>query len=518
MPITDSIPKTEKQKQLLILLGEAKRRGLEIPNYSSAVKFPTDSRGYFVKFDGTLFNPNDKQEQFVHSTAVFNAFISGRGAGKTTSSAQKALIKISQGESGAILNPKFEDFKISTWPEFRRWCPWNMVIPRQRYRGEESWEPSQPFTLSFLNGATVLCKGLKDPDSARGPNINWLWYDEAGSDPDGLAWQIALASVRVGENIQAWVSTTPKGKQHWVYKFFVKQDIPEDAKEAFEEVSDGREFIEMIYSSIHENKENLNPVFFANILAAYPSGWLRDQEVFGKFIDAGGQFGDRRWFTEREGGILSQPPSIVSGRGRYWDLAASEKKVTGKKKNDPDETVGSLASWQKGGQVTDNNGIVIPIIGRFYLEDQVGGHWKWKQIKKEIVDTARRDGPFVKIYIEQEPASGGINQIEQLKEEIQMELGHHYKVEGHLPKSAGDRIMAANTWFAEAAMGQWSVIYGNWCPAFFDQLDSFDGTDNVHDDRITSVSGVRHCIAPVKLWKKIQFMHLGQTFDATETK
>ena len=388
-----------------------------------------------------------------------------------------------------------------------------MVIPRQRYRGNPEWEPTQPFKLNFLSGAEVWFKGLKEPDSARGPNINWLWYDEGGNDATGLAWQIALPSVRVGDNIQAWVTTTPKGRQHWIYRFFVLQDIPEDAKEAFAEIGQDRELIEMYYASIYDNKRNLEPAFFASILAAYPTGWLREQEIFGRFVDAGGAFGDRKWFTEREGGVLAQPPSVVSGRIRYWDLAATEKKVGGKKINDPDETVGSLLSWQKGGTVKDNNGFELKIIGRFFLEHQHCGFWDWARIKQEIVETARTDGPQIKIWIEQEPAAGGKNQIAELKDTIQKELGISYQVEGHLPRSVGDRVMGANTWFAEAAQGLWSVVYGNWTSGFFDQLDTFDGSDKVHDDRITSVTGARHCLAPTRLWSSIKFLHIGQTFD-----
>jgi predicted phage terminase large subunit-like protein len=513
MPITDLI-KSDRDKRLLLLVEEAKRRGLDIPKVKKSVKFPVDPNGFFIKEDGSVFKlSNEESIRFIESDAVLSALISGRGGSKTASGSQKALRKVAKGESGAIFNPRFEDLKTSTWAEFRQWVPWDTVVPRHRYRGLPEWEPTQPFKLTFINGAEISFKGLKDPDSARGPNINWLWYDEAGTDPDGLAWQIALASVRVGEDIQAWITTTPKGRQHWIYKFFVQQDIPEDALEAFKEACGDREFVEMFYMSIYDNKENLHPVYFANLLAAYPTGWLREQEIYGRFVDAGGAFGDRKWFTEREGGVLANPPSIVSGRIRFWDLAASEKKLTGKKLTDPDETVGSLLSWQKGGKVKDNNGFELDVIGRFFLEDQVCGFWEWENIKNTLVETALRDGPQVKIWIEQEPAAGGKNQVAELVNHIHRECGGHYQIEGALPREWGDRVMGANTWFAEAAQGLWSVVYGNWTSGFFDQLDTFDGSDKVHDDRITSVTGARHCLAPTRLWKKIKFIHVGMDFN-----
>jgi len=502
MPINRNVvPKNDKIRKLAILLDEAERRGIEVDRsvLNKNIIFPTDENDYFVKVDGTKYKPNENQENFLGTNAVLSAFISGRGGGKTCAGAQKALKKISQGESGAVFNPKFEDFKTSTWIEFRNWIPWDMVVPSQRYRGQEHWEPSQPFTMTFMNGARVLCKGLKDPDSARGPNINWLWYDEAGSDPDGLSWQIALASVRVGKDIQAWITTTPKGKSHWIYKFFVKQDIPEEAIKEFEKFAQGREFIEMYYSSIWENKDNLNPIYFANMLVAYPSGWLRQQELDGKFVDEGGRLGDRRWFN---GNILPEAPATVTGRIRYWDLAATEKKTVGTEKNDPDETVGTKLSWIKDGTINEKG---VREIGKFYIEHQRSGFWKYDEILENIVSVAEIDGPYIKIYLEEEPGSGGKNQVAAIAKHIKEKLGSHYQVIGHPPRGIGDKVMRANVWFAEAANKQFYLVQANWNEGFLDQLDEFP---DKHDDKIDSVSGARHCLAPIMSFKSIEFLAL----------
>lgn len=504
MPINRIYTKdpSERLKRLAILLDEAERRGIDVDRsvLNTNIVFPVDEHGYFIKSDGSLYKPNFNQENFVSSPAVLSAFISGRGGGKSCAGAQKALRKIAAGEDGAVFNPKFEDFKTSTWIEFKRWIPWDMVVPSQRYRGQEHWEPSQPFTMTFMNGARVLCKGLKDPDSARGPNINWLWYDEAGSDPDGLSWQIALASVRIGKDIQAWVTTTPKGKRHWIYKFFVKKDIPEEALEEFMKAAGDREFIEMFYSSIWENKDNLNPVFFANMLAAYPSGWLRQQELEGRFVDEGGTLGDRRWFN---GKILPAPPDIVSGRIRYWDLAATEKKTVGQDKNDPDEAVGTKLSWIEDGTIDEETG--VREIGKFFIEDQYSGFWKYEELLEAITQTAETDGPYVKIWLEQEPASGGKNQVAAIAKHIKEKLGDHYQIEGHNPRELGDKVMRANVWFAEAANGQFFMVRANWNQGCLDQLDEFPGK---HDDKIDSISGARHCLAPIIAYENIEFLHL----------
>lgn len=481
----------EEQEELLMLLQEAQSRGLSLPStmLKKEIIWPTDSNDYFVKLDGKQFQDREELHKFVNSNARFVALVSGRGGGKTAAGAQKALKKIREGESGAVINPDFENWKLATWPEFREWIPWDLVIPIHRYRRNPEWEAHQPFTLVFQNGVKVICKGLKDPDSARGPNINWLWYDEAGRDKDGLAWQVAVAAVRIGKSPQAWITSTPKGRNHWQYSFFEKQDIPQDAIDLFKLEGEGRELIESFETSIYENKPNLDPGFMASMLATYPVGWLRDQEIWGKYVDQHGSLGNKEWF---KGKILPEPWDTVEKRVRFYDLAATERKTTGKKSNDPDWTIGSKVATRLREKTRE-----------FCLENQVGGQWEWEKIKETILRTAELDGPFVEIWIEEEPASGGKNQVAEIKLMIRDALGSAYKVQGYRPE--GDRVMAANIWFAEAALGQWWMVQGNWNEQMLDQLSGFpDNTD--HDDRITSISGARLKVAPIRTWKQIPFM------------
>ena len=281
----------EQNKKLLALLSEAKARGIQLP---SNVRIPgviedkwrVDERGYFTTRSGKRFNPRPELEAFINSTARFTLIRSGRGGGKSVAGAQKALRKIMQGKSGGVMNPDFENFKTSTWVELREWIPWEMVVPKQRYRRLDSWEAIRPFTMVFLNGAKMYCKGLKDPESARGGNWNWFWYDEGRRDPTGLGWRNAVSAVRVGENPQAWCTTTPAHSQHWTSTFFSGELTPELTK-LLEELGLTRtqELFAVFETSIERNKPNLDPMFYASILATYPKGYLRAREVEGKVAD-----------------------------------------------------------------------------------------------------------------------------------------------------------------------------------------------------------------------------------------
>lgn len=496
------IPRSRDKQRVALkaILAEMMARGLEVPpEYLEQLKgfnfkqpFPKDENGFYLRRDGSHFRVNNpNQMNFIQDKSRFAAYIAGRGSGKSSSGSQKAIAKIEQGLPGAVLNPDFENFKISTWPEFREWIPWDRVIPAHRRMGESSWFPNQPFTLSFTNGAWVICKGLKDPDSARGPNINWLWFDEAGrgNDIEGMSWKIAVASVRIGKDPQAWATGTPNGKEHWLYKFFIQQDVDPAAIEAFKDVSD-QELIKVFFSTIEDNRDNLDPGFYASLLASYPPGWLREQELHGAFVDRGSVLGNPHWF---DGKILDEVPDDIIRMVRFWDLAATEKKMgyRGKATNDPDETVGTLIGWRKNKK-------------DFVLIDQVSGFWEWEDIERNILQTAKLDGPFVKVKLEEEPGSGGKNQVAALAKLLRAELPAWPMATGQKPD--GDKVMRANIWFAEASQGHFYMVKGPWNGPFLDQLSSFP--IGRHDDKIDSASGARVAVAPINLWKSVSFLHV----------
>lgn len=478
------------------LIAELESRGMDIPpellKKDVHRSWQKDLNGYFVKNDGTKYNPTAEQAGFVGDNSRFVGFVGGRGSGKSASGAQKAIKKIEAGENGAILNPDFENFKISTWPELRSWLPWDMVVDKHQYRKLESWQPTQPFQITFRNGVTVICKGLKNPDAARGPNINWLWYDEAQRDPDGMSWKIANASVRVGNEPQSWATYTPNGKLHWTYEFFEQQNIPEDALEIYEQMATGRDLIAAYHGSISDNKDNLSVDFYASMHSLYGHGWFKAQELDGEYVDQGGILGDVAWFN---GKIIARPFEDPTGIVRYWDLAASEKKISGRNKNDPDETVGTKMSYFKKED-------------RYCVEHQISGHWEWEQILDVIVQTAKVDGVFVPIYVEQEPGSGGKNQVAAVANHVKnvfMEEGLPIpSVRPHNPRDNGDKVMRANIWFAEAKEGKIFLVNGSWVQGFLDQFGSFP--EARHDDKVDSVSGARLCVSPIKKWKSIEYL------------
>ena len=111
----------EEKRRAILLIAEMKSRGipipdgLEVPDDSTVgLDWNLDGNGYFVKNDGKKFSPRQVLIDFINDESRFILLKSGRGGGKTTGGAQKALKKIREGKSGAVMSPDFENFRTST--------------------------------------------------------------------------------------------------------------------------------------------------------------------------------------------------------------------------------------------------------------------------------------------------------------------------------------------------------------------------------------------------------------------
>jgi len=416
---------------------------------------------WFPRRDGKPYNAAQSEElqRFHASGARFRLLAGGRGSGKSAAGAQEALRRIRRGEPGAVLNPDFENFKYSTWPEFKQWIPWDHVLERDRRMAEPDWEPRQAFALHFDTGSRVVCKGLRDADSARGPNINWLWYDEGGRDRTGEAWRLAIASVRVGESPAAWCTTTPRGKQHWTYKWFVEDSVPDDAREMLAAAGYDGPLFEHFRITIHDNRDNLDPLFYASMLAAY-TGWLRDQEIEGLFVEGFGALAQRQWFK-----IIDAAPVGLRWY-RFWDLATTEKQLSKPDRRDPDYTAGALLARDRE--------------GRWFLADITRGQWAWMAAKKAIKQTAQLDGRRVPLGVE------AVSGFKAAAAELQADR----ELAGYIVRGYGverDKVARANPWLAQAQAGNFYLVHGPWNRAFLDEVESFPVGE--HDDQVDAVSG-----------------------------
>lgn len=180
----------------------------------------------YVKRDtGRPYTPHHEAERrFVEEDGPWRYGLAkgGEGGGKSVAGIKKDLERLRRGMSGIMVGTDLEHFKKSLWPEFRRWCPWDQVVPSQRRRQAIAWEPQHSFSLAFTNGAVLLCGGIDDPASWEGPNVTFAHLDEARRKKTADALKVLDGRVRIpgpnGEPPQLYLTTTPR--KHWLFDYF----------------------------------------------------------------------------------------------------------------------------------------------------------------------------------------------------------------------------------------------------------------------------------------------------------
>lgn len=120
--------------------------------------------------------------------------------------------------------------------------------------------------LRWPNGAISECRTGEDPEGVRGIQFDRLWADEiAAWQYPQETWDMALLAMRLGDDIRACVTTTPKPIR-------VVRDLINDADTR---VSGG---------STHENLDNLAPTF-RKVIDRYEGTRLGRQEIYAELLE-----------------------------------------------------------------------------------------------------------------------------------------------------------------------------------------------------------------------------------------
>jgi predicted phage terminase large subunit-like protein len=183
----------------------------------------------------------------------------------------------------------------------------------------------------------------------------------------------------------------------------------------------------------------------------------------------------REWFE-----IVDEAPRNAQ-RVRWWDLAATvePKRRVGSKlsSDDPDYTVGMLLA-------RDNAGV-------YYIEDVVRGRWAPSDVKRIVVQTAKRDelkfGLDLEIWMEQEPGSSGVIAIDEFRLLLDAYTFHGLK-------STGKKEVRANPAAAAAGARNIKLVQGAWISDFLTEAEQFPDP-SVHDDQIDTLSGSYYVLA-----------------------
>lgn len=374
------------------------------------------------------------QWAFWQSPSKYRLFLGGVGSGKTRAGAVEVL-RMPPGSRGMVVAPTYkilEDATLESFLEVAGDIPGPFISAFNRQKNK----------MWLRNGTTILWRSADRPDGLRGPNMGWIWADEAAYLKEE-AWKVLVGRLRhpVGP-WKAWVTTTPKGK-NWIWQKWVRDRL---------------HGYWWVRSGTRENSRFLPPGFEAGLRADYTSKFAA-QELDGSFVDWSGGVFERQWFDR----IIPRDrvPHRRLGRwSRYWDLAVSEKVHA-------DFTASLKSAFN-------------PSVGDQYLAGGIHGKWSWPVSRRTIIQTAGFE-PSVEVGVEQVAFQlAALQDLATYEEMIGVALRG-------VPVD-GDKIARAQPWAARAERGQVVLVEGAWVQPFLDEICEFPAAK--HDDWVDAGSGV----------------------------
>jgi phage terminase large subunit-like protein len=202
-------------------------------------------------------------------------YLGGRGTGKTRAGAQAVLEKVAQGiKHIAMVGPTGADVRdvmtfgpSGVFTVAPPWCRPDPFLHRGRH-------------LVWPNGAIATLFSAEEPERFRGPQHEFIWADECCAWRYAReAWELMMLGLRLGDNPQIIVTTTPK---------------PVDILIGTGE--NGRMLgllndpgCVVSRGSSYDNRANLAETFFSQIIRQYEGTRLGRQELEAEIIeDLGG--------------------------------------------------------------------------------------------------------------------------------------------------------------------------------------------------------------------------------------
>lgn len=170
--------------------------------------------------------------------------------------------------------------------------------------------------------------------------------------------------------------------------------------------------------------------------------------------------------TPLEGGIFKRdwlryedgPMGSSAYRCRYWDKAATH--------GGGDWTVGCLMAMESG---------------RYRIEDVVRIQGSPAEVETLIRQTAEQDGRRVRIRMEQEPGSSGVDVIDHYARHVLR--GFDFRAD----KVTGNKQMRADAMAAAMECGNLSLVRATWNREYVSELLEFP--QGAHDDQVDASSG-----------------------------
>ena len=167
------------------------------------------------------------QSDFFRCEEYHPALFSGRRGGKTVVSIAKAFAYSYEqpGALGVLTEPSYTKVRDILVPTM------NAMFGKLRGSGEElGWEFHKgDMEVEFGNGSRILLRSADNAEFGRGLTLAWFGIDEAGeSTNNGTQEEVFLilqpTLTQKGYPHIGWVTTTPRGPNHWLYRRWVRHE------------------------------------------------------------------------------------------------------------------------------------------------------------------------------------------------------------------------------------------------------------------------------------------------------
>jgi phage terminase large subunit-like protein len=197
-------------------------------------------------------------------------YLAGRGAGKTRSGAEWVRQKVKDGNKRiGLIAPTAADARdvMVEGTSGILACAWARDEDVSgNHMGRPIYEPSKR-RLTWANGAQAALFSAEEPERLRGPQVYALWCDELAAWPNAQeVWDMAMFGLRLGNNPQAVVTTTPRAIP--LIRKLIKSDTTMVTR-----------------ASTYANRANLADQFFTAIITKYEGTRLGRQELDGELIE-----------------------------------------------------------------------------------------------------------------------------------------------------------------------------------------------------------------------------------------
>jgi phage terminase large subunit len=133
------------------------------------------------------------------------------------------------------------------------------------YKNYDLLRSTSNLSVTLLgNNSVIRLRPFADEGTMRGGDVNWIWLDEAiGKDRIHLTearFKQVRARLRRGSGEQLLVTTNPGPQTHFLYRYFVSDNMP------------GRD---VIYGSIYDNRKVLGEEYIKDMELTYPEDELK---------------------------------------------------------------------------------------------------------------------------------------------------------------------------------------------------------------------------------------------------